>query len=712
MRSSLMLLAAVVPLALGAACSPAPAAPAVPPPTTALPSALPALPPLPDAPKLALYEPLKEGASAQGIAATCDAHLKSAQAQLDALKALKGRPASDLTYANTIGRFDDVVLEIKNASEFAYLMSVSHPDKAVRDAAKPCEPKAERFTTGMYLDAAVASVIKAYAAKGEVLPGERARLLAETLREFRRNGLELPEAQQARLRELNTQITEKGQKFGENIAATVGRIEVPRASLDGLPADFVKRHPPNKGGKVEITTDYPDYFPFVTYAKDREAALKLYVLFTNRGGDENVALLKDILAMRHEKAKLLGYPSWAAYAVEPRMAKTPDAVRAFLQKIRDAVRQPADEEMAELLKEHARAGGKPPKGKLPPPDRMYLSDRVRAKKYAFDSKELSSYFEVRAVTTGLLAITARLYGLEYKPIDGPFWHPDVAGYEVWSQGKAIGHFYLDLYPRADKFKHAAMFSVRTAKRLPDGTTQLPAAALECNFPRPADPADRKAEPALMSHLDVVTFFHEFGHVLHHVLTQSELASYSGTNAVRDFVEAPSQMFEEWPWSREVLDLFAKHHKTGAKIPDALFQAMQRSRSFGRALDTQRQVFLAMADQELHTRVPPVDTTKVVEEVQTAVDSFAYVPGTHFESSFGHLIDYDAGYYGYSWALSLSRDVLTRFKKEGLLNTETARAWRESVLAKGGGEDERTMVARFLGRPPGDDAFIAYLRGAN
>jgi thimet oligopeptidase len=239
------------------------------------------------------------------------------------------------------------------------------------------------------------------------------------------------------------------------------------------------------------------------------------------------------------------------------------------------------------------------------------------------------------------------------------------------------------------------------------------AVLECNFPKP----EAGGPAALMEHGDVVTFFHEFGHVLHHILTQSELASYSGTSTVQDFVEAPSQMFEEWAWSRDVLDRFARHHTTGAKIPDALFEGMRASRSFGRALGTQRQLFLATLDMAYHSRDAsqanaPFDTTAVVAEVQKANDPFAYVPGTHFQSSFGHLVGYDGGYYGYQWALSLSRDVLTRFKHDGMLNTKTARAWRDEVLSKGGGDDEKAMLTRFLGREPNEDAYVQFLKGAD
>ena len=649
------------------------------------------------------FDPVRTGMTAQGVKDLCDDHLASAKKLLDQLKSLKGAPAEKLTYEATLGAFDDVLSELNSAGEFPYLMGVAHPDGAVREAAKSCEPKTDKFLTNLWLDADVAAVLKGYAAKGDKLEGERARLLADTLRDFRRNGFDLPPEKQTRLRELNEQITDRGQEFTSNIASSGGSIVVKKDQLDGLPPEYVASHAPDANGDIKITTDYPDYFPFITYAKDRKAALKLYVEFTNRGGDANVKLLETLVRLRDEKAKLLGYKTWADYAIEPRMAKSPENVKKFLTRVKDALKVPAKAELADFVKKHVELGGKA-SDKLLPPDRYYLEDRVRESKFKLSSKELSEYFEVRAVTKGLLSITSKMYDLTLKEVPAQAWHADVTAYEVWSKGAKIGKFYLDLYSRPDKYKHAAMFTVRTAKRLHDGTYRTPMAALVCNFPKPG------AQPALMQHDEVVTFFHEFGHVLHHLLTRSELASFSGTNTVRDFVEAPSQMFEEWAWSRQVLDLFAAHHKSGDKIPDALFNAMQASRSFGRALATQRQLFLAMLDLEYHSRGAPVHTTSVLKEVQNAFDSFPYVEGTHFQSSFGHLVGYEAGYYGYQWALALSRDVLTRFKKEGLLNTTTAQAWRDEVLSKGGGMDERTMIAKFLGREPNEEAYIAYLKG--
>lgn len=704
MKSTRSAIAIPLLLALSAAaCAPTPAIEPVTP-VQAPPGAIaPAPTPAEVAPARPEIDPVSLGSTPEAMKKICDDHLALARGHLDEIKALAGAPPEKLTFASTLGRFDDAILEVNSAGEFPYLMGVAHPDPATREAAKLCEPKIDKLTTAMWLDADLAAVLKAYAAKGEPLEGERARLRADVLRDFRRNGLDLPQEKQQRLREINEQLTRLGQDFMSNLSAATASIEVAPKALAGLPEEYVAKHAPKANGKVEITTDYPDFFPFVTYGKDRKAALDLYVLFTNRGGEKNVKLLDQLLALRGEKAKLLGYKTWSDYAIEPRMARTSAAVREFLDQVKGALKEPAKVEMAELVKEHVRLGGKAT-DRLPPSDRYYLEDRVRKAKYAFDSQALSAYLEIGAVKKGLMDITARMYGLEYREVPAKAWHPDVVAYEVVSDGKVIGKFYLDLYARPDKYKHAAMFTVRTAKRHRDGSWQTPIAALECNFPKPGQQA------ALMSHEDVATFFHEFGHVLHQLLTRSELAFYSGSAAVRDFVEAPSQMFEEWSWSREVLDLFARHHRTGEKIPDDLYSAMTRARSFGRALATQRQLFLASLDQELHGRDPVGDTTKIVEAVQRATDSFEYVKGTHFQSSFGHLIGYDAGYYGYQWALSLSRDVLTRFRKEGLLNPATAASWRAEVLSRGGGVDEREMITRFLGRPPSHDAYLSYLQG--
>jgi thimet oligopeptidase len=282
------------------------------------------------------FDPVAIGMSVDGAKRLCDEHLKSAKDLIEQIKTLKGAPAAELTYDKTLGRFDDVVVEINSAAEFPYLVAVAHPDAAVREAAKLCEPKTDAFNTSLYLDADLAAVLRAYAAKNEPLEGEKKRLLADVLRDFRRNGLELPEAKQAELRKMNEDLTRLGQDFTSNISSSAGHIDVKPKSLEGLPKEYIAKHMAAAGGeakngkpakvdKIEIGIDYPDYFPFITYAKDRRAALDLYVKFVNRGGDENVKILEKILKLRSEKAALLGYKSWADYTIEPRMAKSAQA---------------------------------------------------------------------------------------------------------------------------------------------------------------------------------------------------------------------------------------------------------------------------------------------------------------------------------------------------------------------------------------------------
>ena len=673
-----------------------------PPPTASVPQVAPA----PTVPALTVEDPVAKGMTVKGVTRLCDDNLALAQQQLDRIKALPADEVTKLTWDNTLGQLDNAFLSIFNAAEFPYLMGVTHPDEATREAARACENKTDALNTSIFLDADLAKVIKAYAAKGEKLSTERQRFLAQTLRDFRRNGLDLPADKQARLREINKETTEIGQKFIAAIGESKGSIEIPPAHLAGLSDAYKKKHPAGKNGLVTITTDYPDFYPFVKHARERNAAKELYIKFVNRGGDANVQRLQRLLTLRHEKAQMLGYNSWADYAIEPRMAKKASTAISFLKRVRSAIKDSVASEMKQFKREFARLG-KNPKS-LAPSDRYYLTEQLRNREYKLDSNKVAEYFEVDNVTAGLLSVTAQMYGVVYRKVEEPVWHPSVSVYQVLTapapdgpESKVIGKFYLDLAPRDNKYKHAAMFTVRTPKLLPNGEQQTPMAALVCNFPEPGQP---------MPHSQVVTYFHEFGHVLHHLLTNTELASFAGTNTVRDFVEAPSQMFEEWAWSREVLDRFAKHPKSGKKIPEALYQSMVKSRRLGVALATERQLFLAMLDLGYHTAAPGTDSTKLLEKIHGANFSFPYVKGTHFQSSFGHLIGYDAGYYGYQWALSLAYDVLSRFKKEGLMNATTAAAWHKEVLSRGGSADEAGMIRAFLGRDPSEKAYADFLAG--
>jgi thimet oligopeptidase len=686
-------------IACGASGSPPPPAPSSPPPPPPVASAAPAAKPI--------LAPLDVDPVTVGLAnieRLCDESIARATATLDEIRALDKQPDAALTWDSTLGKLDHARHALRNAGDFPTLMAVAHPDGNVREKAKLCEPKIDKIDTSLWLDQTLARVVKRYTAKKETLRPVQARLLERTLRDFRRNGLDLDEKGQHRLREINETLTKLGLEFDTNLAASHLSLDATPKQLDGLPKEWLLSHPPNKDGKVTITTDYPDYFPVLTYAKDRKLALDLFKLFENRAADTNIPVLDKILALRAERAKLLGYATWADYVLEERMAKDPKTVASFLEGLRKHLARKGATELAEFKAVHVKLGGKATDD-IPPSDRLYLEDQVRQAKYGLDSKEVSKYFEVRRVRDGLLEITSRIFDIRFKPAqNAPTWHPDVEAMDVTdAKGSVIGRFYFDLYPREGKYKHAAVFSIRDTMKMPDGSRLMPIAAIECNFPKPGG-----AAPALMSHQDAVTFFHEFGHVLHHVLSEAELASFAGTSVARDFVESPSQMLEEWAWNKETLALFARHHDTNVPLPASLHAAMLRSRGFGRALSTQRQLYLAALDQAYHTRPLPLDTTKVLAEINDTYTPFKYVEGTHFQASFGHLIGYDAGYYGYQWALSIAQDLFTRFKKEGLLNPKTAAEYRAAVLAPGDSDEAAKLVERFLGRSPSDAAYKAFL----
>ena len=484
-------------------------------------------------------DPMAVGTSAAGVAKLCDDNLGLARRLVARLEKLDVRPGQPkpLDFENTLGRLDDAFLAISNGSELTYLLGVAHPDEAVRAAARACETKAEELTTSIWLDSALGKVVLAYAATRPALSGERARFLEHALRELKRNGAELAPAAQQRLRQLNAELTTLGQQFVAEISTSVGHIRITPEQLAGMPESYVKAHPLEHDGKITISTDYPDYYPFVTYATDRRAATELYIKFTNRGGDVNLGRLDRLLALRHEKAKLLGYPSWAAYAIEPRMAHTLGDAQAFVDRMDHAVGDAARNERDEFRKELARLKGDVRKP-LGPPDLYYLTEQVRKRRFGFDSRELSPYFEIRAVTRGLLELSASLYGLEFKAAPVKAWHDEVIAYDVLAQGRVVGRIYLDLYTRPNKYKHTAMFPIRLGRRFGDGAVQTPEAALLGSFPRPGEP---------MPHAEVVTLFHEFGHLLHHLLSKAELATYGGTNTAA----SPSRRSNSCSWPSSI-----------------------------------------------------------------------------------------------------------------------------------------------------------------
>jgi thimet oligopeptidase len=510
--------------------------------------------------------------------------------------------------------------------------------------------------------------------------------LFRVLRDFRRAGVDKDQAVRARVRALNEELVRIGQEFQRNIRDDVRSVDVAPDELAGLPDDYVKAHASGR-----ITTDYPDYIPFMTYSRSSAAREKLWKVYRQRAHPRNLEVLDRMLGRRFELARLLGHSSWAAYVTEDKMIGSEKAASDFIEKISAAAEARARKDYDVL---RSRAGAE----RVEAWDSEYLKERVRAEQFDFDSQSVRPYFELERVQQGVFETTARMFGVEYrKAADAPVWHPDVTAWEIVEQDRVIGRFFLDLFPREGKYKHAAQFTLTSGQK----GRSLPEGALVCNFPR---------APALLEHSEVVTWFHEFGHLLHHIFGgHTRWAGVSGVRTEWDFVEAPSQMLEEWCWDRSVLQKFARHHQTGEPIPAALVERMRAADEFGKGLRVRQQMFYAATSLRFHDRDPAgLDTTALAGELQERYTPFRHVPGTYFQESFGHLEGYSAIYYTYMWSLVIAKDLFDVFRREGLLDREAALRYRRRILEPGGSKPAAGLVKDFLGREASFDAFARWL----
>jgi thimet oligopeptidase len=630
--------------------------------------------------------------------ARCLAGLERAQALLPGILAAPG----PRTVENTLEPYNEMLMHTEHTSGQAGLMSAVHPDEAVRDAARTCEQQVDSFMSALRLDRGLYEAFAAIDTTG--LDAETRRLVEHALRDFRRAGVDRDEATRARLKAIDEELTRLGQAFQKNIVEDVRHVTVSDPSaLAGLPEDFIKAHPPDESGAIRITTDYPDYTPFISYAERADLRRQLYVAFKARGGEKNEAILQQILALRAEKASLLGYASWADYVTEDKMMKSGANAAAFIDRVAGIATKRAERDYQELLARKRKDD--PGAERVEDHEKVYYENKVKAESYAFDPQSVRPYFDYEQVERGLLDITARIYDIAYVPApDAEVWHEDVAVFDVIRGGEELGRIYLDMHPREGKYKHAAQFPYRTGIR----GKQLPEGVLVCNFPNP-----RASDgPTLMEHNDVVTMFHEFGHLMHHVLGgHKRWIHQSGVATEWDFVEAPSQMFEEWAWSHETLATFARHHRTGEPIPAEMVERMRRADEFGLGVATVQQMFYAAVSLEFHTRPPgELDMTAAVKQLQARYTPFRFVEGTRFHANFGHLNGYSALYYTYMWSLVIAKDLLTPFRQHGLLATEWTHRYRDRILAQGGSKDAAELVQDFLGRAYNFDAFEQYLSG--
>lgn len=514
--------------------------------------------------------------------------------------------------------------------------------------------------------------------------------------------MDLNDADLEKFKALNKEKAEYIIKFDKNIQEYKDPLAVTQEQLKGLGEDYIKKLSKTDDGKYLVTLDYPDYVPFMQNADDEQARKELEFKFNRRGGQENVELLEKTLTLRREIAHLLGYKNHAELRLEDRMAKNPKTVMAFLKDLQKKLKPLGKKEDKEMIAYKNSKTGKNSRT-LYSWESGYWSNKFRKENLELDSEKIKEYFPSQIVIDGMLDLFGGVFGITFEPVDIPVWHPDVKAFKIKDKasGELVAYFYMDLYPREGKYKHAACFGLVEGEEKQDGTYQIPFVAIVANLNKPSGDT-----PSLLKHGEVETLFHEFGHVLHNALTKAKYSAFSGTSVSWDFVEAPSQMLERWAWDPQVLKKISRHYQTGESLPDDLIKRMIAAKNFGAGGMYLRQDFFAQYDMTLHTADTTPDTTKLYFELTKKIRGLPLTKGTIPQASFGHIMGgYDAGYYGYLWSEVIAEDFFGEFKKNGIFNPETGLKFRREILEKGGTLDEEKMVENFLGRPADNKPFL-------
>jgi thimet oligopeptidase len=600
---------------------------------------------------------------------------------------LTGEP--QLTVRERLELWNEAEIALREALSEVYVISESHPDASVRDTAEQQVQALEALAAERLLDRGLWSAFAGAPAAG--LDDGEARLLEHLLRDFRRGGVGLDAAGRERVRQLTERDTELALAFSRNIRDGRREITVPVAGLAGLPQDFIDAHPADERGFVTLSTDYTDLMPVREYATDRATRIAMIRAYNDLAWPDNEPILAELLAVRAERAALLGYADWAEFETETRMIGGSAEVAAFLGRLDEASIAAARAEYPVLLERLRRD--------VPGADAVTIADfwhvlsAVKKEQHDVDAQLIRSYFPFERVLEGVLGVTGRLLEVRYVPVDASAWHPDVRSFDVMRGGEHIGRIHLDLHPRDGKYSHAACFPL--APGVPGRV--LPEAALLCNFSR-----------GLLEHDEVVTFFHEFGHLVHEILGgRQRWVRFTGIETEWDFVEAPSQLLEEWAWDADVLASFAVN-ADGEPIPRSLVERMREADAFGRALEVRRQLGHATVSYRLHVE-RPADMQAATERIYAETSPVQPLPGAHPYAGFGHLTGYGACYYTYQWSLVIARDLVSGFT-DGLMDAAAARRYRSEVLERGGSRDATDLVEAFLGRPYSFDAYRAWLAG--
>ncbi|SDD11003.1 peptidyl-dipeptidase Dcp [Algoriphagus faecimaris] len=637
--------------------------------------------------------------------------ISEAKAEIEQIKA-EALPS----FQNTVEALDRSGKQLSVVSGIFFNLNSAETNDEIQKLAREISPLLTSYSNDILLDQSLfKNVAQVFDQREQLnLSEEQLTLLEKTYKSFVRNGANLDEEKAGQLREIDQELAQLSLKFGENVLAETNRFVhfvKNESEVDGLPEGIKEAaaqtaEEKGKPGQWAFTLDYPSYIPAMMYLKNRSLRQLLFKAYNTKAckGDEldNQEVIKAILKLRNQRANLLGYKSHSDFVLEERMAKSGPSVLDFLENLLEKAKPKAKNEVREL---EAFAKKLDAIDRLEKWDFAYYSELLKKETYELDDELLRPYFQLEKVVNGVFQTAEKLYGLSFvaNP-EIPVYHADVTAYEVKDEaGKHIAVFYADFFPRSGKRNGAWMTSYRSQYKLGNEDFR-PHVSIVCNFTKPT-----KSKPSLLTFNEVTTLFHEFGHALHGMLADGRYSSLSGTSVYWDFVELPSQIFENWCYEKECLDLFAQHYQTGEKIPEELIEKIKKSANFQQGYQTVRQISFGLLDMAYHSQNPDnIETIASFEKsVMEKTELLPRVEGTMMSTSFSHIFQggYAAGYYSYKWAEVLDADAFELFQEKGVFDRATAQSFAKNILSSGGSVHPSILYRRFRGRDPKPEALL-------
>lgn len=635
-----------------------------------------------------------------------NAYLKDVQKHIDALKRV---PDAQRTFANTAQALDDAM----NKSDLQIFASALagikylHPDATLRDGAEKAISEISAFFVEVTSDKELYKVFKAYVdgnAQHEQLTAEQRYYLEESMKDFKRMGLELSDNELEKVKKLKKELTDLSLAFSKNNDTDKTTIEATKEQLAGLEEDFIATLKRADNGNYILGVDYPTVAVVMEKAKDADTRKRLSIAFNNRAFPLNEEVLKQIIAKRDELAKALGFASYAHLDLDDQMVGSPERATAFIDHLIQRADAKETQEYEKYKAELPESVVLDEDGKFYPWDLSYTVQAYKQKHFDIDEQKIAEYFPVAKTIEGLFAIYEQLLSLRFNEVPAPkLWHDELRMLEVYDAptNQLLGYIILDLYPRENKYSHAAHLTTIPSVIAADGTPNYALSIIMANFPKA-----QGEKPPLFKRSDVQTFFHEFGHALHALLGRTHLASFSGTHVKRDFVELPSQMLEEWLYDKNILKQVSSHYKTGEPLSDETIDNILALKNLNSGAFVQRQGMLAKLALGYFAPGADKQVNDIYRDLRTNImRHVTYIPEDHMFASFGHLTGYGAKYYGYLWSKVFALDLFAQFKKEGLLNPEIGKRYVQHVIGRGGSVDPNQLLRDFLGREPNDKAFF-------